>query len=265
MSECLKRTGHIRLQKRLGQHLLVDRHYIDLFVGTVGSPRVVYEIGCGLGSLTIPLAERADYVFCSEIDPRLVSLLKECSQWVSNIDILLSDAMCLKLSRSRHVVVSNTPFYLSSEIISLLCRDGSLEYAVLGVQREVGDRLLAQPGSRKYGRLSVIAQLCFNIEKLFIIPSNAYIPRPEVDTMVVRLTPTRAFTPEFLENIEKFTRRIFPYRKKKLSTGLSLGLGVSRIQARELLSNLGVNPEKRVYEISPREVVEIVSYLALQA
>ncbi|QOJ78140.1 ribosomal RNA small subunit methyltransferase A [Infirmifilum lucidum] len=265
MSECLKRAGRIRLQKRLGQHLLVDRHYIDLFVGATGSPRVVYEIGCGLGSLTMPLAERAEYVFCSEIDPGLASLLRECSQWASNVDVLLSDAMCLELSRSRHVVVSNTPFYLSSEVVSLLCRDGSLEYAVLGVQKEVGDRLLAQPGSRKYGRLSVIAQLCFSVEKLFIIPSSAYIPRPEVDTMVVRLTPTRAFTQEFLERLEEFTRRVFPYRKKKFSTGLSLGLGVSRVQAKELLSDLGIDPEKRVYEISPREVAKIVSYLALQA
>jgi len=264
VSECWRNLKQLHLRKRLGQHILVDERYIELFTGAVGEARVVYEIGCGLGSLTLKLAKRVEYVFCSEIDPNMVFLLKECVKEVGNADIVLSDATKLALSRSRHVVVSNTPFNLSSEIVLLLCRDEALEYAILGVQREVGERLLAQPTSRNYGRLSVVAQLCFSIDELFIIPSRAYVPRPKVETMVVRMVPTRMLPLSFIEHLEAFTRKVFPYRRKKLQTGLSLGLGIGKEQAREILSQAGIDPDKRVYEVSPWDFVKIVKHLPFQ-
>ncbi|MEZ0345000.1 MAG: 16S rRNA (adenine(1518)-N(6)/adenine(1519)-N(6))-dimethyltransferase RsmA [Infirmifilum sp.] len=253
--QCFKRGEGVRLRRRLGQHLLVDENFVERFVNAVGRCRVVYEIGCGLGSLTIPLSKVADYVFCSEIDGSIVKMLKECYSDMENIDVIRADATLLKVSASRHVVASNTPFYLSSQIISMLCKDVSLDYAVLGVQLEVGERIQASPGMPEYGRLSIIAQLCFSVEKLFIIPREAYHPKPKVDTLVVRLTPKGKVTPGEVTALESFTRVVFPYRRKKLSSGIALGYRINKEASRRILIEKGINPEKRVEEITPEEAL----------
>ena len=252
--ECLRGLRDFKLRKSLGQHLLVDERFAEKFAEAVGVGRVVYEIGCGLGSLTLPLSRVAEYVFCSEVDASLVKILKGCLKDAVNIDVVLTDAMSFAISGCRHVVVSNTPFYLSSRIISMLCRDVSLDFAVLGVQREVGERILALPGTSEYGRLSVIVQLCFSVEKLFTIPREAYKPKPKVETVVVRLTPRRILKAEEVEAVELFTRAVFPYRRKKLSTGIALGFNLDKEKAREKLTEAGINPEKRVEEVSPEEI-----------
>lgn len=251
--ECLRGLRGLRLRKSLGQHLLVDRRSAEMFAEAVGGCSVVYEIGCGAGGLTLPLSRVADYVFCSEIDSNLVGLLRGCLKDAVNVDVVLADALFLALSGRRHVVVSNTPFYLSSKIISMLCRDASLEFAVLGVQREVGERLIAAPGSREYGRLSVMAQLCFSIQMLFTIPREAYKPRPKVETVVLRLTPRRVLGAEEIEAVELFTRKVFPYRRKKLSTGIALGFRLDREQAKGMLNEAGIDPDKRVEDVTPEE------------
>lgn len=262
---CMDEMKRTSFKKRLGQHMLVDEYYARRIVESVSKCRVVYEIGCGLGGLTLPLSEVAEYVFCSEVDGTLISRLKRCIGRADNVDIIHADATSLELSRSSHVVVSNTPFYLSSKIIVTLCRDASLVFAILGVQREVAERMLARAGSREYGRLSVVAQLCFNIEKLFIIPRSAYVPRPKVDTAVVKLTPRGVLSNEELEAVEKFTRAVFPYRRKKLSTGLSLGFHTGRETAEKMLLEMGLDPKKRVEEVTPEEVLKIVRELGFNS
>ncbi|MGC9147382.1 MAG: 16S rRNA (adenine(1518)-N(6)/adenine(1519)-N(6))-dimethyltransferase RsmA [Infirmifilum sp.] len=261
--ECLRRAYSLRFRKQLGQHMLVDERFASMFAEVVDEGSVVYEIGCGLGSLTLPLSRVASYVFCSEIDPSLVKLLKECRGGMGKVDVVLTDAVFFTTSKSRHVVVSNTPFYLSSRIIAMLCRDASLVYAVLGIQREVGERMLAPPGTSIYGRLSILTQLCFSVEKLFTIPREAYKPRPQVETVVVKLIPRKELSPESIEAVESFTRSVFPYRRKKLSTGIVLGYGLKKEEVRRILSESGVDPDKRVDEISPDEALSLALKFSL--
>lgn len=258
VARLVKQHG-LKPSRKLGQHFLVDERAVNGFVNAVDPCEFVYEIGCGLGSLTIPLAFRASYLLCSELDERLARILKNEveSRGLANVDIVTADAMRFEIGPRAHVVVSNTPFGISSQLIVKLCRDKGLLYAVLGVQNEVGLRLLAKPRESSYGRLSVIAQLCFDITKLFKIPSQAFVPRPEVSTIVLRLVPKRSLKEEELASVEELTRRLFSLRKKKVSGALKKAFNLSDEGVRRLLAQCGIDQDKRVYELTPSQFLRI--------
>jgi len=248
-------AGLVGVKKRLGQHFLVD----DLVAERVASlveDRVVFEVGSGLGSLTLYMARKAEYIYGCEVDRVFLGLLKRELErrGVGNVDLMLCDATCFENSLSRHVAVSNTPFNLSSVLIVRLCYDLGLEEAFLGVQKEVADRVLASEGSRNYGRLSVIARLCYDAERLFDVSPYSFYPRPKVYTSFLRLVPRRDRDLEEVRVVEEFTRRVFPYINRKIARALEFGLQVDRTATRELLESCNISEEKRVRELSPREV-----------
>lgn len=258
VTRLIKQYG-LKPSRKLGQHFLVDERAVERFVNAVDQCGVVYEIGCGLGSLTIPLAHRASYLFCSELDETLAGILKNEveSRGIANVDIIKADATRFEISKRAHIVVSNTPFNISSRLVVKLCRDEGLLYAVLGVQNEVGLRLLAKPGESSYGRLSVIAQLCFDIVKLFKIPPRAFIPRPEVATLVLRLTPKHSLAEKEIADVELLTRRLFSLRKRKVPGALKEAFNLSDEEIRKLLSRCGVSQDLRVYELTPSQLLRI--------
>lgn len=254
----IKQYG-LKPSRRLGQHFLVSRRAVERFVDSVDQGMLVYEVGCGLGSLTIPLAQRASYLVCCELDERLARILSAELRVLelTNVDIVVADALRFELSDEPHVVVSNTPFNISSRLVVQLCRDKGLLYAVLGVQKEVGNRLLARPGEGDYGRLSVIAQLCYQMKKLFEIPPSAFLPKPEVTTLVIRMAPKRSLREEELAAVEELTRRVFSMRRKKISRALREALKIGEDEARKLLDRCGVVHDRRVYELQPEQFLRI--------
>ena len=251
----LLRSYALRPSRKLGQHFLVDERAVRMFVSTVEPGSTAYEIGCGLGSLTIPLAARASYVLCSELDERLARILSSVleKRGCANVDIVVADALTFQLSASSYIVVSNTPFNISSALIVKLCYEKGLKYAVLGVQRELGLRLLAKPGESDYGRLSVIASLCFKIDKLFGIPATSYLPRPEVGTLVVKMVPSRYVPDDTLHAVEVITRRLFSLRNKRMAKALAEAFGVEGSGLTRLLANCRISPGQRVYETTPEQ------------
>lgn len=248
----------IRYKRRLGQHFLVDDTVASRIASFVNGEDV-YEVGCGLGSLTLPLSERSAYVFCCEKDEVLALFLSRelYRRGIGNVDIMVGDALRIDLSRSSHLVVSNTPFNISSQLVVKLCYDEGLLKAYLGLQREVAERLYAKPGTREYGRLSVISQLCFSIERLFDVPPNAFLPPPKVFTSFVRLVPLRRLGAEDVRLVEEFSRRIFPYINRVVTTALRIGLGVNREVAEDLVRESNVLGSRRVREINPEEVLAL--------
>lgn len=183
----------LRLTKRLGQHHLIDERIINRIIAGCPLSRAdtVVEIGAGLGALTEPLAQRAGRVIAIEVDRRVCALLQERMARQPNVTVVHEDI--LRWSWERHpgaVVVGAIPYVLTSPIFLRLCEGRrDIREAVLLLQQEVAQRLIARPGTKAYGRLSVLSQYCWNVKTLLAVPRNAFFPPPAVDSVCLRFTP----------------------------------------------------------------------------
>jgi 16S rRNA (adenine1518-N6/adenine1519-N6)-dimethyltransferase len=182
-----------KLGRRLGQHFLV-RHSILERIAESTCPQkceTVIEIGPGRGALTSHLLARAERVIAIEIDPVLVQYLR--AEFRDSPRLVLVEADVLKADLTQWgpaTVVGNLPYYITSPILEQTLALGPLlQHAVFLVQKEVAERLIARPGSRDYGYLSVQTQIRSAPELLFTVPAGAFRPPPKVDSAVVRLTP----------------------------------------------------------------------------
>lgn len=248
--ELLKRYD-IKPRKRLGQHFLVSRRALEAIVDSLNPQpgEMVYEIGAGLGTLTAAIAKRGAHVIAVEIDGRLVSALKDRFKGDPLVDIVHGDALRLTLRRVSKVV-GNIPYTISSKLLVKLLREQCYDLAVLTLQREFALRLVAKPGTRNYSRISVIVQLYATVEVIGSISSRAFYPEPEVDSLIVRLKSRREHT-ELFTSVEALTALLFSQKRKKLSKA------VRRIGIEPALLAGVADPGKRVYELTPLEILKL--------
>jgi len=240
-----------RLKKHLGQNILVDRNIIAKEAALAGDRRdsIVLEIGPGTGMLTKELAKHAKKVIAIEKDPEILEEAKRNAD-SSNIEWILADAMKMEWPRFDKMV-SNLPYYLSSEIIFKLLEQ-KFGTAVLICQKEFGERMAGRPG-KNYSRLTVNAQLRAEVELCGAVSKTCFMPIPKVDSVIVRLTPKEAKLPEIFGPL---TRAIFSHKKKLLKNALadsSGELGLSKEEAKELFRGL----EKRAIELKPEEILAL--------
>ena len=217
---------------RLGQNFLVDdaaRQRIADALGDVRD-RTVVEIGPGHGAITSVLAARCRRLIALELDRTLVTELQLHFRNAFNVEVLEADILKTDLASlipptETADVVGNLPYYITSDILLHLFSAGgrnALARAVVMVQREVADRLAAQPGSRDYGLLSATAQLHAHVETLFTLPPTAFSPQPEVYSSVVRLD----FAPRFRQlrvdpaGFDTFLKAGFAQKRKTLANNL---------------------------------------------
>ncbi len=209
--------------KRLGQHFMVDcRLALEVLERLEelcpGGECYVYELGPGLGSLTLFLGSRFRYVLCAEIDVRFVDYLKRRFSR-DLVDVVASDGIPLIRSlREGCVLVSNTPYVVSSRVVTTLVKS-SLRSAVLVLQDDVARKLAAAPGTREYGRISAFTQTFMNVEVYGRYPPDSFRPRPKVWSAVVVLKRRREWSEE-LRGYEEFLRCLFNQRKRFLSKRL---------------------------------------------
>ena len=200
----LQRLG-LRPKKTLGQNFLVHPHQARRIVDALelGGDETVVEIGAGLGALTVYLAQEARRVVALERDPALARFLREeIFPEAPEVEVLCQDVLKFDfLGLSREVgqplaVVGNLPYQITSPLLfKLMAERAAVSRAVLMMQQEVGARLLARPGTKDYGILSVLLQYHFSIQRLFSLgPANFY-PPPQVDSVVLRLTPASSLAP----------------------------------------------------------------------
>jgi 16S rRNA (adenine1518-N6/adenine1519-N6)-dimethyltransferase len=221
-----KRT---KAKKSLGQHFLNDRHAIQKIVDSLElkSADSILEIGCGTGALTRRLVGITRRYVGVELDRQLLRELDQVmasSQAVFfNQDILTLDWGKLGdehlLSGGKFKVVGNLPYNISSPIIAQLAGHADvLEMAVIMLQAEVADRLMALPGSKDYGVLTLFAKYYFECKFLFLVRPGAFTPQPKVLSKVVRLTPkhTRLLPPSQEGAFLRFVKRCFAQRRKTL-------------------------------------------------
>jgi 16S rRNA (adenine1518-N6/adenine1519-N6)-dimethyltransferase len=257
-------------KSRLGQNFLHDQQAIRRIVSALGdcSDRTVIEIGPGMGAITRELAASAAKVLALEVDPELASGLsaefsvdgtergtgiRAANVVIETVDVLSFDFKSASIAAGQKIVVAgNLPYYITSPILLKLAENTeALDRAVLMVQREVADRVVAEPGSRDYGLLSVAAQMHGPVERLFTLPPSAFSPAPEVHSTVFRWR----FAPRFQElevdreQFLKFLRQAFALKRKTLSNNLR----AARMEAAfiaDALSEAGIDSKARAEAVS---------------
>ena len=187
-----------KIKKYYGQNFITDENVINKIVdkSEIDKDTLVIEIGPGIGSLTYKLSKKAGFVLCYEIDESLKNILFENLQNVDNfqvnfIDFLKSDVNSdLKNFHYKKIyVVANLPYYITTPIILKIIEDRiNVDKIVVMVQKEVGDRFKAQPNSKDYSSLSVYLNYYFNVKKLMDVSRNIFVPKPNVDSIVVEFT-----------------------------------------------------------------------------
>jgi ribosomal RNA small subunit methyltransferase A len=195
----MSKESKIRPRKHLGQNFLIDRSILEVIVNAAKLTKddLVLEIGAGTGTLTEALSRDAGHVVAVEIDERLVSLLRQKFFQYPDVEIVKGDFLQLNLTEltasstlisEKSKVVANLPYYITSPIILELFRHAELfERLVVLVQKEVAERIVAAPGSKRYGAFSVAVQYHADPEIMAIVPPEAFWPQPKVDSAVVKM------------------------------------------------------------------------------
>ena len=252
-------------KKSLGQNFLQDPNLIHKIVGTLDAPRSapVVEIGPGLGALTEPLQQRFDHVTALEVDERMVTHLRQARPDldVRHTDVLDVDWAALREEHGgeRLHVIGNLPYYITTPILfGLLDARAHLAEAVLMMQLEVAQRLVAGPGSKTYGGPSVLVQLLSEPRLAFKVSKHVFFPKPDVTSAIVHLRfredadPTRGVP---VEHVREVVRTAFNQRRKMLRNSLSALADRDGAVLPERWSTR--RPEK----LSPKDFVELARAL----
>ncbi|MBV9075311.1 MAG: ribosomal RNA small subunit methyltransferase A [Acidobacteria bacterium] len=255
------RRGSTTHKASLGQNFLVDAGAARKIVDASGdiSSSTVIEIGAGRGALTQLLAQRAGFLIATELDEMLAQQLRAAYEGKESIEIVRANFLQVSirelLSRAqigplRVKVVGNIPYYITSDIVLHLLKQHELiETAVLMVQKEVADRLAAEPGSRDYGLLTVTTRLFADVERLFTLPPSAFSPPPRVYSTVVRLkmNPRAEQLAVEAEEFLQFCKLAFAQKRKTLFNNLR---GTYGDRLREELNRQEISADVRAEALS---------------
>lgn len=257
--KALLRARGLRLTKRLGQHHLIDARAVQRIVDSceLSPSDQVVEIGPGLGALTEELARRSGAVIAVEVDRGICELLAQRLSAAQHVRVHCGDILEFSWEGLRGVVVVGAiPYHISSLIVVRLCEvRQAIRRAVLVVQDEVADRLLAAPGTKAYGRLSVLVQYGWRISGGALVPRHAFFPQPGVDSRCV-LLQARPSPPVAVEDEARFfalVKAAFAQRRKTLANGLASALpfpGLSMERIREALQRAGLPVAVRGEQLS---------------
>ena len=244
-------------RKRFGQHFLVDQHYIRRIVEAIHPQRNdrMVEIGPGLAAITAPLLDRLAHLHVVEIDRDIVARL-QLNYAADKLTIHAADALQFNFGQlgDRLRVVGNLPYNISSPLLFHLADFSAyITDMTFMLQKEVVDRMVATPGTSDYGRLSVMLQWRFAMERLFIVPPGAFQPPPKVDSAIVRLVPLTADAPR-PRDPRRFATLVlaaFSQRRKTLRNTLRAYLGPEDFAA------LGIDPRLRAENLSVADFIHI--------
>jgi 16S rRNA (adenine1518-N6/adenine1519-N6)-dimethyltransferase len=251
------------VKPKLGQNFLVDSEATQRIAASIGdlSGRTVVEIGPGRGAITATLAARAGHVLAVELDRELAARLRAefPAERVTVVeqDVLQFDfAAASLIAGQRLLVVGNLPYGITSQILlKLAASHAALDRAVLMVQREVADRVVAQPGSRDYGLLSVTVQMHGPAERLFTLPPSAFSPPPDVHSTVFRWRFAPRFEALGLEEVSflRLVRKCFAQKRKTLANNLRAA-GVAPAEVAAALTLAGIAAQARGEEATVEQL-----------
>jgi 16S rRNA (adenine1518-N6/adenine1519-N6)-dimethyltransferase len=258
--------GHLGLrpQRRLGQNFLVASRVVERIVAAArATGRVVVEIGPGIGALSDALAAIADELFLVEIDARMAQRLAERFAAASNVHVIAADALAVDYSqllagRRRAVAVGNLPYSVGSQILLRLVESrASFERLVLMLQREVAERLVAKPGTKAYGVLTLWTALHGEAEIILRVARGSFVPRPKVESAIVAVTlqtePRVSIDDE--ERFRTVVRAAFGQRRKTLRAALA------KIARSADIERAGIDPRRRGETLSLAEFAKLANVL----
>ncbi|MBI4277168.1 MAG: 16S rRNA (adenine(1518)-N(6)/adenine(1519)-N(6))-dimethyltransferase RsmA [Armatimonadetes bacterium] len=271
----LLRAHGLRPRQHRGQHFMVSRRALDavLDAAALDPGDVVLEVGAGLGTLTAALARRVSAVAAVEVDRALIPVLRDTVGRFPHVRVVLGDIMDLDpaallegLPAGPRKVVANPPYYLASLLmVRLLETPLGLTRLVLTVQREVAERIVAPPGGRDYGLLSVLVQFRAAARIAGHLPRSAFYPPPEVESAVVTMVP-HAAPPAVVEDEAVFLRVVraaFGQRRKTLRNALrAVDATITAEQVEAACRAAGVDPGRRGETLSLEEFAALARVLA---
>ena len=249
--DILSRHG-IKLNRNLGQNYLIDKNKRDQIIGfgNITKDDVILEIGTGIGTLTIELAKRARKVIAIEQDSKICAILAERleDEKIDNVELINDDALKVDFPPFNKII-SNLPYQISSPI-TFKFLDYDFDLAVLMYQKEFASRMNGKVATKDYSRLSAMLYFKCDVEKLTDVSNESFIPKPQIDSTVVRLTPKEnTVTDEDFEIYSKFTKALFQHRNKKIKNAL--------IDSRHIISEIDKKVlKRRLNEIDDEEILE---------
>ena len=251
--------------KRFGQHFLTDKSVLATIVDSV-SPRpgdTIVEIGPGRGVLTDELARLPNDLVAIEIDHLLSEKLKQRYASNERVKVVEADVLDVDLASVANgpfVVVGNVPYYITTPILFHVLHRPLPRHIVLLVQREVAERIVARPGSKQYGALSVNVQVAADAEIIRHVPPAAFSPPPKVDSAVIRILPrsNSMINDDEAERFRSFVQGLFGMRRKQVGNVLRSVTQLSPADAVTVLQSLGIDPRARPETLS---VLDFVSLL----
>jgi 16S rRNA (adenine1518-N6/adenine1519-N6)-dimethyltransferase len=257
------------VRRRLGQHFVADPNLLEMIVreSGVGREDVVLEVGGGAGALTERLAPRVRRLHVIELDERLRPELEAVAEQHGNVELTWGDALRLDLSPLDPPptgVVSNLPYSIATPLLlKMLDELPSVGSWTVLVQREIGERLRAAPGSRTYGAPSVLVQLAAEVELLRTVDRAVFTPRPRVDSALLAL---RRRGPAAPEPLRRFVHDAFAHRRKSLARSVELAAPAGerngrRDAARAALRAAGLPEDARAESLTPGDFVRLAGSL----
>lgn len=247
------------MRRSLGQHFLFDKRVLKKIIdcSKVTSNDTVIEIGPGFGTMTRLLAERVKKVIAIEIDRKLVAKLKDSLSMKTNVEVITANALKFPYEtiKGKFKVVANIPYYITTPLLfRLLEFKEKIPSMTLLLQKEVARRIVASPGSKDYGILSITVQLYAKPSLKFLVPKGAFSPPPEVDSAVVHF---EVFSQPLykLKNEEFFLRVVktaFSQRRKTISNSLKPFKNI-----KEALQETGIDQSSRPEVLSIKEFVKL--------
>ncbi len=265
-----------RIAKKFGQNFLVDDNVLKAIIegSELSKDDCVLEIGPGLGVMTQILCEKAGRVLAVEIDRNLIPILRVAMFGFDNFNLINDDILKLDLEKTLEEnfgnvpvkVVANLPYYITTPIIMKLLEGRvNLKSITIMVQKEVGERLCAAPGGKDYGAITVAVQYRCIPNKILVVPPEAFIPQPEVESMVVRLD-LRDRPPVSVNDEKTYFRVVkasFGQRRKTLLNALASGnLGKSKEELKIILQDNGIEANRRGETLSLGEFASIANSLS---
>lgn len=261
---------HITLQKRYGQNFIGDPALLER-IATVCDWQPgdrALEIGPGAGTLTRAIAREAEEVLAVEIDRRLAPLLEETLADCANVHLVFTDALKADLDAlmrdtlgwdGRYKLIANLPYYITTPLIMHVLEDSEkVSELVIMVQKEVGERLCAAPGSKAYGTVTVMVQYAATVARAFDVGRHAFVPAPEVDSTILHLIPyeKRSIQAQNDTVLRRVVKAAFSQRRKTLRNSLS-SLGCDKALIKQALEAAGIEDSRRAETLSVAEFVAL--------
>jgi 16S rRNA (adenine1518-N6/adenine1519-N6)-dimethyltransferase len=266
-SLALLQAKDVHIKKHLGQNFLVDRNGRDKVLSFAGLSEddVVVEIGPGLGGMTDGFIEQVREVHAFEIDPEFCAILRERFAAYGNFHLIERDFLSVPGEwwnglPQRVKVIGNTPYYISSPIaFRILEFHRKIKLALLTVQKEVGERFTAGPGSKHYGAVSVLMSVYTDAKICYSLKRDVFFPKPEVSSVVVKIVPLEKpkIDVEFEKKFWEFLPLIFSFRRKKLPNVVNKIFKADKEVFKKSLEHENISPDVRVEDLAPEEIYKI--------